>query len=112
MYALVEVRIHIDGACTIDDVKEILATVTPIYRRNAPWLENRMLQFARVFRVTALRQVASGSLTIGVRAGLLDLRIREDGRVVREESFRYEPEPDSAGGGFYYVEYVASPFLL
>ena len=107
-----EIRIHVHNICTINDVKEILASLTPSYLREARWIEQRMLECARLFWVTGLLPDATGSLTIGVRSGWLDLRIRDDIRVVHEESFRYEPAENMAREGSFYSGYVASPLLL
>lgn len=105
-------RIHVHDACTVDDVKEILATVSPLYLREAQWIEQRMLECAQLFWVTGLLPDATGSLTIGVRSGWLDLRIRDDSGVVHEESFRYKPADSMTGEGAFYNDYVASPLLL
>jgi hypothetical protein len=63
-----------------------------------------------VFRVTDSISGASGSLTIGVRKGFLELRIREDTRIVREDAFKFEPER-RLGRAFFATEYIASPFI-
>jgi hypothetical protein len=109
---MVETRVHIVGTCTVDDVYEILSTLAPVYLRVAPWLCYRLLPYCRVFRVTGFFSGASGSLTLGVRTGLLQLRIRQDIRIVREVAFEFEPEPVvSPSDDFFVTRYTASPFL-
>lgn len=106
---MVETRVHVTGTCTVDDVYEILRTLAPVYLRVAPWLCHRLLP---VFWVTGLFAGASGSLTLGVRTGLLQLRIRQDIRIVREDAFEFEPEPVVLpSDDFFVTRYTASPFL-
>lgn len=96
-HALIEVCINVTAPCSVADTRDVLSVVTPTYLGHAPWLCLCISEAARLFRISSWVVAASGSLTIGVSTGRLDLQIREGASIVERSHYEFDiapPPPD------------------